>query len=150
NIKAEIDANDILLAATAAARDGKLTAEQEMTLANLKNTNARIENINAEIKATQRLISAYAGVYDEVKTAAENGSESAARLHMRISVPVGKAQVLQAELASATAQRTTQTNILRNAEEVLSRTTTKGNKALHDKIKAAEKATKAQKESNKT
>jgi ABC-type transporter Mla subunit MlaD len=66
-IAAEIDANDVLRAAYAASRDGKLTSEQEATIANLENTNNRIKNINAEIAALNKLAQAYAAMAADVR-----------------------------------------------------------------------------------
>lgn len=49
-IKAENKANETLLKAYKLARDGKLTAEQQATLASASGTKARIENLKTEIR----------------------------------------------------------------------------------------------------
>lgn len=149
-IKAEVEANDILLAAISASRDGKLTAEEQMTLESLQKTNARIEIINGEISAIQKLVDAYASSYDSVKAAAEAGDESAIKALMRISVPTGALQVRQAELVSLTVQRTEATDILKKSEEVMTRTTTDGNKAIGERIKQQNKDAKAKDKANKS
>lgn len=53
-IKAENKANESLLKAYKLARDGKLTAEQQATLASASGTKARIENLKTEIRMLEK------------------------------------------------------------------------------------------------
>lgn len=163
-IEAEANANDILLAATIASKKGTLTAEEETTLGHLRETNVRIENINAEIIAVDKLEQAYAAFSEDkrrkaIETAQGIGMGSAFQAAMKatdfakqFSTEQGMAErrkTLLAELASATADRGKYTDILSQSEEVLSNATTSANKALADKIKNSKTATKAQKEAAK-
>lgn len=57
-IKAENKANETLLKAYKLARDGKLTAEQQATLASASGTKARIENLKTEIRMLDKYMKA--------------------------------------------------------------------------------------------
>lgn len=64
-IKAENKANKVLLEGYKNARDGKLTAEQQMTLAQASATKARIDNIKKELQALNILQTKMQEVYNE-------------------------------------------------------------------------------------
>lgn len=64
-IEQENEANKILLNGYKLSRDGKLSAEQDMTLSNAKNTLARIGNIKTEIAALDVLRRALQETHDE-------------------------------------------------------------------------------------
>lgn len=160
NIKEEVRANDILLAATKAMRDGKLKAEEQSALASLQNTNARIQNINSEILALDKLERAYAIFNDSQRGAAldaarQMGMGSVLATSFKATdyaiqlTAESKRKSSLTELATLTSDRTKYTDILSKSEEVLKNTTTAGNKAIADKIKNSKTATKAQKEAAK-
>ena len=134
-IEAERKAQEVLLKMVEASKNGQLTSEEEKTLGQLLATNARITNINTEIKAVEALANAYSGVYEATKQAAENGDEDAARALMRMSVPITKYNSLQAELATATANTT---NLNREASYAVDRVEN-----------STEKSTSSQKDANK-
>ncbi len=71
----ENKANETLIKAYELAKEGKLTAEQEMTLAQANGTRARIENIKAEIKAMESLNGATYDKYEELMAKYESGQE---------------------------------------------------------------------------
>lgn len=156
-IRAEVEANDILRAAYSASRDGKLTSEQEATIANLENTNNRIKNINAEITALNKLAQAYrAFASSSIETANElakagldsdaQDAEIRARKFNGYAVTQEQASSsLQAQLAKETAARTQYTNILKGIPEVLDRGTTSANKNAAANRKAADSAGKGSK-----
>lgn len=151
-IEAEVNATDVLRAAYKASMDGKLTSEQTATTANLAQTNERIKVINTEIRALEKLVAAYAGAdkknYERVKKAAEAGEEGAASALMRMTQPIGAIQMLEAELATATASRGIYVTELSKIPEVMERSTTRANKAISEAqkeyAKATDAATKAQ------
>lgn len=64
-IQQENKANEILLKAYQLSRDGKLTAEQNMTVASASATKARIDNIRTEIQALNVLQKKLQEVYNE-------------------------------------------------------------------------------------
>lgn len=64
-IKAENKANKVLLEGYKNARDGKLTAEQQMTLAQASATKTRIDNIKKELQALNILQTKMQEVYNE-------------------------------------------------------------------------------------
>lgn len=153
-ISAEVEANDILRAAYSASRDGKLTSEEESTLSNLANTNARIKNINAEIIALNKLAQAYVlfseGAINTANELRDRGFESEAQdAEIRARKWSGYSNTLERSSASATAQlaketaaRTGYSSELTKSLEVMERTTTNSNKAISESQKDFEKATK--------
>jgi len=159
-IKEEEKANDILLAATIAASNGKLTAEEKASLASLEETNARINNINSEILALDKLRDAYSYFNEGAKKAAVDAATSvgmggalaaamqASKLATQVGIDLQRNSKL-ADLAGNTSNRNKLVNELAQSEAVLSNTTTSGNKALLEQMKANEKATKAQKDAAK-
>lgn len=86
-IKAENKANETLLKAYKLARDGKLTAEQQATLASASGTKARIENLKTEIRMLDKytkanniaakVASAFNGVAGVAMTAQQIAAEQA-------------------------------------------------------------------------
>lgn len=86
-IEAENKANEILLKAYKMARDGKLNAEQQATLASASGTKARIENLKTEIRMLEKytkanniaskIASAFSGVAGLALTAQQIASEQA-------------------------------------------------------------------------
>lgn len=153
-ISAEVEANDILRAAYSASRDGKLTSEEESTLSNLANTNARIKNINAEIIALNKLAQAYVlfseGAINTANELRDRGFESEAQdAEIRARKWSGYSNTLERSSASATAQlaketaaRTGYSSELTKSLEVMERTTTNSNKAISESQKEFEKSTK--------
>lgn len=138
SIIAERNAQDILLRAVKASKEGQLTLEEQTTVGHLSETNSRIAIINKEIEASQKLANAYASVYESVVSAAEGGSESAAKLLMRISVPTVKAQMAQAELATLENARGGYVNTLSGALDNLESSTSKSTAATKEAAKALE------------
>lgn len=158
----ETKMNDIYLAAMKAKRDGSLTAEEETTLGQLQNVNARIENINTEIKA----LSLLAQNYNKI-SAANRAAQTA--LSLLPGTEVFRAGIAamdkgitfnfenqQAKLAGATAERIRLTDILSKSNEVMSRTTSDANKTAKESAeknlkdaKAKEKGSKATKDATK-
>lgn len=161
NIKEEQRANDILLAATIAASNGKLKAEENASLASLEETNARIKNVNAEILALDKLRDAYSYFNEGAKKdaidaattigmgSALSAAMEASRLAAQVGVDVRRNSKL-AELATATNNRTKYVDILSQSEEVLANTTTQGNKALHERMKADQKSAKETEKADKS
>lgn len=140
-IVAERNAQDILLKAVKASKDGQLTYEEQTTVGHLLETNARISIINAEIEAAQKLANAYSSVYDSVVSAAKNGDESAAKLLMRISVPTVKAQTAQAELATLEKTRSGYVSDLSGVIDNLDSSTKSNTKSTKDSTKATKDST---------
>ncbi|MEK4025521.1 phage tail tape measure protein [Sporosarcina sp. FSL W7-1283] len=158
----EVKANDILLAALSAKRDGALTSEEETTLGQLQNVNARIENINAEIKALNLLAQNYNKI-----SAANKAAQTALSLMPGTEVFRAGIEAMdkgitfnfdnqQAKLARSTAERIKLTDILSKSNEVMSRTTSDGNKAAKESAeknlkdaKAKDKGSKATKDATK-
>lgn len=159
-IKEEQRASDILLAATTAASKGKLTAEENTTLGKLEETNARINIINSEILALDKLKEAYDYFSEGAKKAAIEAATTvgmgsflsaamkASGIASQVALDSRRSSKL-AELATETANRTKYVDVLSESEAVLSNATTEGNKALLERIKADEKSTKAQKDAAK-
>lgn len=87
----ERDAQDILLRAVKASKDGQLNAEEDATVGHMIETNARITNINIEIAALDKLVAAYNSIsntaqkaYDAaVASGVQEDIDSAARALMR-------------------------------------------------------------------
>lgn len=143
SIIAERNAQDILLRAVKASKEGQLTLEEQTTVGHLSETNSRIAIINKEIEASQKLANAYASVYESVVSAAEGGSESAAKLLMRISVPTVKAQMAQAELATLEKSRGGYVNSLSGALDNLDSSTKNSTGSTNAKTAAEKEAAKA-------
>lgn len=146
NIAAEKEANDVLRKAMTALSEGKLTAEEVMTLAQLENTNARIKNINSEISALDKMMQVYNSLSGASKAGAEaisaefgkdsKEAEGAWKSYMRYSQLAESQQTLisneQAVLADATAERGKYVNTLKDSENVMGKskdTTDKASKA---------------------
>ncbi|WP_341302242.1 peptidoglycan DD-metalloendopeptidase family protein [Lysinibacillus sp. FSL H8-0500] len=72
---AENNANEVLLKAYKLFRDGKLTAEQEATLASALGTKARIENLKSELEAIQKVSSSTFNKYEEIQAKYNRGEE---------------------------------------------------------------------------
>lgn len=140
SIVAERNAQDVLLRAVKASKEGQLTLEEQTTLGHLSETNSRIAIINSEISASQKLANAYASVYESVVSAAEGGSESAAKLLMRISVPTVKAQMAQAELATLEKARGGYVNTLSGTLDNLDNSTKKSTSSTKDSTKATKES----------
>lgn len=138
SIIAERNAQDILLRAVKASKEGQLTLEEQTTVGHLSETNARITIINKEIEASQKLANAYASVYESVVSAAEGGSESAAKLLMRISVPTTKYNSATAELATLEKARGGYVNTLSGALDNLDTSTSKSTASTKEAAKALE------------
>lgn len=132
SIIAERNAQDVLLRAVKASKEGQLTLEEQATVAHLSETNARITIINKEIEASQKLANAYSSVYESVVSAAEGGSESAAKLLMRISVPTTKYNSGVAELATLEKARGGYVSNLSGALDDLEKSTDKATKATKE------------------
>lgn len=161
HIRAEVKANDILLAATQAAANGTLTAEEHSSMVVLKETNNRIEMINAEIQALNKLAAAYRKYFDSavksMETARAAGAIShemaaehdALQMHAQMGKIASETSAEYADLAKSTTQRAKAIDILQNSEAVMNGTITRGNKARNEAAKATKKGAKATKDASK-
>lgn len=73
-IEKENKANEVLLKAYKLARDGKLTYEQEMTLAAAEESRNRISYLEAEITALELLLMSYNGMSNSMQSAVDAGA----------------------------------------------------------------------------
>lgn len=100
-IEAENKANQALIKAYELAANGKLTAEARATMGHLEETNKRISNINAEIRALDTLQQQYAKVINEASSSMSAASDGDLLRTERFSKQAYNRMTLQqAELAS--------------------------------------------------
>lgn len=149
----ERDAQDILLRAVEASKDGQLNAEEDATVGHLIETNARITNINTEIAALDKLVAAYNSIsntaqkaYDAaVASGVQEDIDSAARALMRYtSLGARETEKLtskQAELATLTKSHGKYTSALSGSLDVLANSTKDNTSATKDSAEAMEKST---------
>ena len=143
SILAESKAQDILLKATEASKKDLLTAEEEATLNQFNETNARINLINQNIHAINKLLDAYGQLSNKAKAnyeaAVASGDaqaiESAAKELMRYSSLHESYKTQLADLATLENTRTVQADSLLTALDRVEKASDKSTKSTSSNTK---------------
>ncbi|MGE7840772.1 phage tail tape measure protein [Lysinibacillus sp. NPDC093712] len=139
-INSENKANQALLKAYELSAQGKMNAEGRATIAHLEETNRRINNINAEIRALDTLQANYNKIINSMSK--DKGVMTDAdylRQEKLAQQANNKVALRQAELATLSGTQSTYATSLSNT-----------NKALEENDKSTNKSNSSQKDSNKT
>lgn len=141
-INSENKANQALLKAYELAANGKMTAEGRVTMTQLEETNKRINNINAEIRALDTLQQNYNAIINEMsgKNNKNVYSDTDLLRQEKFSQNASNRVTLKlAQLAKLSGSQSTYATSLSNT-----------NKAIEENDKATSKSNKSKKDSNKT
>ena len=143
-IESENQANRALLKATELAANGKMNAEGRATMAHLEETNRRIKNINAEIRALDTLQANYNKMINSMSEN-ENVRNDSSSLHLEkaSSQAYDRTQFKQAELATLADTQSGYANSLLNTVSSIE----KLDKSQKGNTKTAKEANKTTKES---
>lgn len=137
-INSENKANQALLKAYELSAQGKMTAEGKATIAHLEETNRRINNINAEIRALDTLQANYNNLINAMSK--DKGIMTDAdylRQEKLAQQANSKVALRQAELATLSGSQSTYATSLSNT-----------NKAIEDSTKSTKKSTDASSKNN--
>ncbi len=139
-INSENKANQALLKAYELAANGKMTAEGRVTMAQLEETNKRINNINAEILALDTLQANYNTIINKMSKGKGAMTDADYLRQEKLAQNANNRVTLKlAQLAKLSGTQSTYATFLSNT-----------NKAIEENDKATSKSNKSKKDSNKT
>lgn len=139
-INSENKANQALLKAYELSAQGKMNAEGRATIAHLEETNRRISNINAEIRALDTLQANYNNLINSMSKDKSVMTDADYLRQEKLAQQANNRIALrQADLATLSGTQSTYTTSLSNT-----------NKAIEENDKSTTKSNSSQKDSNKT
>lgn len=163
-IREEVRANDVYRSALKASRDGKLSADEDMAISSYETAKVKIQNINEEIKALKNLQNQYNSfikssqkrevldIDQDPLNPMQGAQNQLIRMGYQTKLNEINADIKEYESNLATLQKQQKSNIdtLAKSDEIMSGTTSRGNKARNESRKADEKARKEREKGTKS
>ncbi|MEQ6355269.1 phage tail tape measure protein [Lysinibacillus sp. M3] len=143
-IEEESKANEVLLKGYKLARDGKLSAEEQATLASATATRARIENIKKEIQALSILQTKLQEAYDDAMDSMKDEDPNSYTYGMKAA----RASTLLGQAQSQISNYTSELDDLQGSLNTNIGTIDSFNTAIENSSKSTNSNTKATKENN--